>query len=170
MDTQNLKNSNLPQIRVGQGYDIHRLVPGGELVLGGVKIESPLGLEGYSDADVVLHSIIDALLGAAALGDIGELFPDNNPKWKGVESAVMLKDVLAKLKFDNCRIINLDLNIIAQKPRLGNNKNAIRDNIAALLELQSEQVNVKARTKEGLGPVGKGEAIEAMAVVLIEKY
>lgn len=151
------------------GYDVHRLVPGRDLVLGGVNIESTLGLEGYSDADVVLHSITDALLGATALGDIGEFFPNTDPKWKDAESAVFLEEVLAKIKSCDYRIINLDINIIAQQPRLGNIKKAIKDNISALLGLSADRVSVKARTKEGLDAIGRGEAIETMAVVLIEK-
>ncbi len=157
------------RMRIGAGYDIHRLKAGRRLILGGVLIESVLGLDGHSDADVVLHSISDALLGAAALGDIGEHFPDTSPEWKDADSAVMLRQVLDMISEQGYVIQNIDINIIAQEPRLGPAKKNIAANIAALLGLDTSQVSVKARTKEGLGPVGEGRAIEALAAVLIEK-
>ncbi len=154
-------------LRIGMGYDIHRLVSHRRLVLGGIHIESDIGLLGHSDADAVLHAVIDAMLGAAAWGDIGEFFPDTDPRWKDADSTVLLNCIWTKLISHGYRIQNIDINIIAEKPRLGNAKHKIRNNIAKLLGLRIEQVSVKARTKEGLGSVGKGEAIETSAIVLL---
>ena len=156
-------------MRVGIGYDIHRTAAGRRLVLGGIELESEFGLDGHSDADVVLHAVSDALLGASALGDIGDHFPDTAPEWKDADSSVMLARVLALVRDNGFCISNIDINIIAQKPRLGETKAVIRDNIAALLGLDPTHVSMKAKTKEGLGPVGAGEAIEALACVLLEK-
>ncbi len=156
-----------PSMRVGMGYDIHRMVPGRRLLLGGVAIEAPAGLEGHSDADVVFHATADALLGAAALGDIGEHFPDTDPEWKGADSALMLRKVLELIAEHGYVVQNIDINIIAQQPRLGSKKTLIKENIARVLGLDLAGVGVKAKTKEQLGPVGAGEAIEATAVVLI---
>lgn len=155
--------------RIGIGYDIHRLAAGRRLVLGGVEIESPAGLLGHSDADVVLHAAADAMLGAAAMGDIGEHFPDTDPRWKDADSSGLLKHVRELIAERGYFVRNIDVNIIAQKPHLGAVKNHIRENMARLLGLDIERVSVKARTKEGLGPVGAGEAVEASVIVLIKR-
>ncbi len=154
-------------MRIGMGYDIHPTAPGRRLVLGGIDVESELGLEGHSDADVVLHAVADALLGAAAMGDIGEHFPDTSPRWKDADSGVLLGYVCDLIAENGHKVQNVDINIIAQKPRLGGVKEKIRKSTAELLGIDPGQVSVKAKTKEGLGPVGAGEAIEAMVVVLI---
>ena len=155
-------------MRVGIGYDIHRLVPGRWLVLGGVQIPSSLGLRGHSDSDALLHAIADALLGAAGLGDIGEHFPDTDPAYKDADSARLLTAVLAKVRAAGYGPANVDANIIAEQPRLGPYKPAIRERVAVLLGLDPSRVSIKARTHEGLDAVGRGEAIAAQAVVLLD--
>jgi 2-C-methyl-D-erythritol 2,4-cyclodiphosphate synthase len=154
-------------VRVGIGHDTHRLVAGRPLILGGVRIEHDQGLDGHSDADVVLHAVADALLGAAALGDIGDHFPDTDPAWKGLDSGQLLSQVVAWLSRAGWRPANCDLIIHAERPKLGPHKAAIRDNVARLLDLPHETVNVKAKTGEGVGPIGRGEAIACEAVVLV---
>lgn len=154
-------------MRVGIGYDIHQVVPGRTLMLGGVKIEGAWGLKGHSDADVLLHAIGDALLGAVALGDLGEHFPDSDPQWKDVPSAVIVAEILVKVKARGYVPTALDCNVIAERPRLAPHREAIRARIAALLGLALEAVSVKARTHEGLDAVGRGEAIVAQAVVVL---
>lgn len=149
----------------GIGYDIHRLVRGRKLVLGGVVIDSPLGLEGYSDADVVIHAVCDAMLGAAALGDIGEHFPDDDSKWKDISSQVLLEQVAGLTKRKGLRTNNVDIVIVAQVPKLGAKKAEMRDKMAGLLGISPDRVNVKATTTEGLGAIGEGKAIAAHAVV-----
>ena len=156
-------------LRVGSGHDTHRLVAGRPLILGGVRVEHPLGLAGHSDADVVLHAVTDALLGAAALGDIGELFPDTDPANKDADSARFVKEALHCLNRSGWRPVNLDITIFAQEPKLGPVKGRIRDNVAALLGLDVDTVSVKAKTGEHVGHIGRGEAIGCHAVVLIEK-
>ena len=155
-------------IRIGNGYDVHRLVEGRKLILGGVEIESPRGLLGHSDADVLLHAIIDAMLGAAALGDIGQHFPDNDPTLKDIDSGVMLRKINRLLGEKNYRVINVDSIVVAQRPKLAPYIQSMRCRIAELLELDVESVSVKAKTEEGLGFTGSGEGIAAHAVVLIE--
>lgn len=150
---------------LGIGYDVHRLVSGRKLVLGGLAIDFPLGLEGHSDADVVLHAICDALLGAAALGDIGEHFPDSDPQWKDVSSQVLLGHVLGLVKKRGFRVNNVDVVVVAQQPKLGPRKKEMKDKIALLLEVSPGRVNVKATTTEGLDAIGRGEAIAAQAAV-----
>lgn len=150
---------------VGIGYDVHRLVKGRRLVLGGVEIDSPLGLDGYSDADVVIHAVCDAVLGAAALGDIGEHFPDSDPKWKNVSSKVLLEHVVSLAGEKGLKANNLDVVIIAQVPKLGRKKLEMRDVMARLLGISPDRVNVKATTTEGLGDIGEGKGIAAQAVV-----
>lgn len=150
---------------LGIGYDVHRLVSGRKLVLGGLAIDFPLGLEGHSDADVVLHAICDALLGAAALGDIGEHFPDSDPQWKDVSSQTLLGHVLGLVKERGLRVNNVDVVVVAQQPRLGPRKREMKDKIAHLLEVSPGRVNVKATTTEGLDAIGRGEAIAAQAAV-----
>lgn len=155
--------------RVGSGHDTHRLAEGPPLILGGVPIAHARGLVGHSDADAVLHAVTDALLGAAGLGDIGELYPDTDPKWKGADSRLFLAETLAKLNQQGWRIVNLDVTIFAQEPKLGPVKRSIRDSLAGLLGVDVGAVNVKAKTGERVGHIGRGEAIGCHAVVLIEK-
>jgi 2-C-methyl-D-erythritol 2,4-cyclodiphosphate synthase len=157
------------QIRVGSGHDTHRLVGGRPLILGGVRIDHPKGLAGHSDADAVLHAVTDALLGAAALGDIGDLYPDTDPAWKDADSRLFLAESLARLTRDGWRVVNLDVTVFAQEPKLGPVKAAIRDSLAGLLGVPAGAVNVKAKTGERVGHIGRGEAIGCHAVVLIEK-
>ncbi|MFQ5956487.1 MAG: 2-C-methyl-D-erythritol 2,4-cyclodiphosphate synthase [Candidatus Brocadiales bacterium] len=149
----------------GIGYDVHRLVKGRRLVLGGIDIDSPLGLEGYSDADVVIHAVCDAILGAAALGDIGEHFPDDDPKWKDISSQILLEKVADLTKERGLRVNNVDVVIVAQVPKLGAKKAEMKDKMAQLLNISPNRVNVKATTTEGLGAIGEGKAIAAQAVV-----
>jgi len=153
--------------RIGLGYDLHRLVPGRPLRLGGVEIDYDRGLAGHSDADVVLHAVADALLGAAALGDIGELFPDTDPRWAGADSRRLLAEVHRQVVEAGWRLVNLDIVVHAQSPRLGPYKRPMREAIAALVGLPTERVNVKAKSGEGLGAVGRGEAIACHAIVLL---
>ncbi len=157
------------RLRIGQGYDVHALVPGRPLVLGGVRIPHASGLLGHSDADALLHAITDALIGAAALGDIGRHFPDSDPRWRGADSAVLLAGAAGMLAERGWRVGNIDASIIAQAPRLAPFLPAMCERIAQVLAIDPGQVNVKARTGERLGPVGRGESIEAQAVVLIER-
>ena len=157
--------------RIGQGYDIHRLVPGRRLVLGGVEIATAegVGLLGHSDADALLHAIIDAVLGALALGDIGQWFPDDSPEFAGASSRDLLVRVLSDERLTGVRLVNLDCTVIAQRPKLMPYIPLIRKSIANLFGVSSEQVSVKAKTNEGLDAVGCGEAIVAQAVILFER-
>ncbi len=154
-------------IRVGQGYDVHRLVEGRKLILGGVDIPYELGLLGHSDADALLHAITDALLGAAALGDIGRHFPDTDPRYKGADSRVLLRGAVALLKEKGWRPVNVDATIIAQQPKLAPYAAAMVANVAVDLGISPDSVNIKGKTNEKLGYLGRSEAIEAQAVVLI---
>lgn len=154
-------------MRVGMGYDVHRLVPERDLIIGGVKIPYEKGLLGHSDADVLLHAIMDALLGAAALGDIGKHFPDNDPAYKGADSLILLGRVGEILSEEGYVIENIDSTIIAQKPKMAPHIEQMRGNIADTLGLDISRVNVKATTEEGLGFTGTGEGISAQAVALI---
>jgi 2-C-methyl-D-erythritol 2,4-cyclodiphosphate synthase len=156
-------------IRVGSGHDTHRLAEGRPLILGGVSIDHPKGLVGHSDADVVLHAITDALLGAAGLGDIGDLFPDTDPQWKDADSQLFLREALGRLNRLGWRTVNLDVTIFAQEPKLGPVKAAIKTKLADLLGMPPDRVNVKAKTGEKVGHIGRGEAIGCHAVVLIEE-
>ncbi len=155
-------------MRIGHGYDVHRLVEGRDLILGGVKIEHETGLLGHSDADVLLHAISDALLGAAALGDIGKLFPDNDPKYKGADSLLLLRKVGVHLFSAGYKIVNIDATVIAQAPKLSPHIRDMRVNIARALDLDISDVSVKATTEEGLGFSGEKKGIAAHAVCLIE--
>jgi 2-C-methyl-D-erythritol 2,4-cyclodiphosphate synthase len=156
-------------VRVGSGYDIHRLVPGRKLILGGVELDYPLGLLGHSDADVLTHSLCDALLGAIGLGDIGEHYPDTDPTWKDVSSLVLLADVVKKMKDTGFELINCDLTVLAQRPKISPYKAEIRKKIARTLGVSIDRVNLKASTTEGLGCVGREEAIAAMSTVLVKR-
>ncbi|MBH2018213.1 MAG: 2-C-methyl-D-erythritol 2,4-cyclodiphosphate synthase [Burkholderiales bacterium] len=157
----------LPPFRIGEGWDTHALVPGRKLILGGVEIAYTLGLLGHSDADVLLHAIIDALLGAAGLGDIGSHFPDTDVRFKGADSVALLRETGRLLAGRGLRIGNIDSTIVAQSPRLAPHIAAMRLRIAGALGLQEGQVNVKAKTAEKLGPVGQGLSLEARAVALL---
>lgn len=154
--------------RVGQGWDIHRLVPDRPLRLGGVEIPFERGLLGHSDGDAVLHAIADALLGALALGDIGQHFPDTDPRFRGADSALLLGHVLRLVRRRGWRPRNIDVTVLAERPRLAPHAAAMRARIAALLGLDQADVGLKARTMEGLGAIGAGDAIGALAVVLVE--
>jgi 2-C-methyl-D-erythritol 2,4-cyclodiphosphate synthase len=154
-------------LRIGEGWDIHRLVTGRPLVLGGITVPHTHGLLGHSDADALLHAITDALLGAAALGDIGRHFPDTDERFKGADSGVLLAEAARRVREAGYTIGNIDSTVIAQAPRLAPHIPAMVERIAALLGLQPSQVNVKAKTAEKMGPVGQGEAIEARAVALL---
>jgi 2-C-methyl-D-erythritol 2,4-cyclodiphosphate synthase len=156
-------------MRIGMGYDVHRLVVDRKLIMGGVDIPYEKGLLGHSDADVLLHAIMDCLLGAAALGDIGKHFPDTDPKFKGISSILLLKHVGELLNKNEYEIINIDSTIIAQKPKMAPHIPTMIKNIAEALKLDADKVNVKATTEEGLGFTGTGEGISAQSICLIQK-
>lgn len=155
--------------RIGFGYDVHRLVEGRPLILGGVEIPYPFGLEGHSDADVLTHAIIDAIIGALGAGDIGQHFPDTDPKYKGVSSLSMLRTVMDLIKDDGYRLNNLDTTITAQAPKLAPHLSNMRERLAQTLEASVSQINIKATTSEGLGFCGKREGMEAFAVISLVK-
>jgi len=155
-------------IRIGQGYDVHRFKDDGEVILGGVKIDYEKGLEAHSDGDVVLHALADALLGAAALGDIGKHFPDTDPEFKGADSRVLLRHVYNIVKQKQYRLVNADITIIAQAPKMAPHIAAMCENIAADLEVDVDRINIKATTTEKLGFEGRKEGIAVQAAVLIE--
>ena len=155
-------------MRIGHGYDVHRLVPGRDLILGGVKIPYELGLDGHSDADVLLHAVMDALLGAAALRDIGYHFPDTDPTYKGADSMALLKEVGRKIAAAGYRVGNIDVTMIAQRPKLKDYIPTMAKNIAAALGIEGTRVNVKATTEERLGFTGTGEGMSCHAVCLLE--
>ena len=156
-------------LRVGIGHDTHRLCDERPLILGGLRIEHPRGLMGHSDADVVCHALADALLGAAGMGDIGEYFPDTDPQWRGLDSTRLLADVVERIAQLGWHVINSDVIVHAQAPKLGPYKNAIRANLSRILRVDESAVNVKAKTGEYVGPIGRGEAISCHAVVLIDE-
>ncbi len=156
-------------LRIGQGYDAHRFKEGGQLVLGGVAVDYEKSLAAHSDGDVALHALCDALLGAAALGDIGRHFPDSDPSFKGIDSRVLLRAVHAKITERSYSVCNVDLTIVAQKPRLAPYIEKMRETIASDLDISHEAVNVKATTTEGMGFEGRGEGISAYAVALLQK-
>ena len=155
-------------MRIGQGYDVHRLLAGRALVLGGVEIPFDKGLEGHSDADVLVHAVCDALLGAAGLGDIGVLFPDSDPEYKGIYSIELLRRTYKRVCDQGYRLVNLDAVVIAQAPRLGPFREEMRKTIAAALACGTDRINIKATTTEGLGFTGSGEGIAAQCVALID--
>ncbi len=159
----------MTNLRVGHGYDVHRLVDGRPLILGGVKIPHTQGLDGHSDADVLIHAVMDALLGAAALGDIGLLFPDTDPAYEGVSSLKLLQAVGERLGKAGYQIVNIDATVLAERPKLSPYRAAMRDNITHALAIEPTRVSVKATTEEGLGFTGRGEGIAAHSVVLIEQ-
>ena len=154
-------------IRIGQGFDVHPLVPGRRLLLGGVQLEHAQGLLGHSDADVLLHAIADALLGAAGLGDIGQLFPDSDARHRDADSRMLLSDVVARVRQAGWRVGNIDCVVIAQEPRIAPYVDSIRASIATLLHVEPSSVGVKGKSTERLGFVGRGEAVMATAVVLL---
>lgn len=156
-------------MRIGHGYDVHRLTQGRKLILGGVEIEYPLGLLGHSDADVLLHAVSDALLGAAGLGDIGKHFPDTDPAYKGADSGMLLAQVGQKIARAGYRVGNIDVTMIAQRPKLKDHIPQMERNIAACLGIDPGRVNVKATTEEGLGFTGGGEGMACHAVCLLEE-
>ncbi|HEY2882485.1 MAG TPA: 2-C-methyl-D-erythritol 2,4-cyclodiphosphate synthase [Pirellulales bacterium] len=160
---------NTPQIRVGIGHDTHRLAPGGPLHLGGISVPNDRHAVGHSDADALLHAVVDALLGAASMGDIGELFPDTDPRHKGQNSAEMVTTVCDRLRAHDWRIVNVDCIVFLERPNLGHHKIAMRMRIAELLEVPAHNVGVKAKTGEGIDAVGREEAVAAQCVALIER-
>jgi len=156
-------------MRIGHGYDVHKLVEGRDLILGGVKIEHTLGLLGHSDADVLLHAVSDALLGAAGLGDIGKHFPDTDPKYKGADSLELLQVVAVRVKEAGYRVSNIDVTMIAQRPKLKDHIPQMVENIAGAVGIGADRVNVKATTEEKLGFTGTGEGMSCHAVCLLEE-
>lgn len=159
----------MTNLRIGHGYDVHRLVPGRKLILGGVEIPWEKGLLGHSDADVLVHAVMDALTGAARLGDIGKLFPDTDPAYRGISSLKLLGEVGRLLGEKGFSVVNIDTALLAQAPKVAPYKAQMAENIAAALGIEAEQVNVKATTEEGLGFTGGGAGIAAHAVALIEE-
>jgi len=159
----------LSAVRIGEGWDTHALVPGRKLVIGGIEIPYDRGLLGHSDADVLAHAIIDALYGAAGLGDIGRHFPDTDDRFKGANSMLLLAETIRRVREQGWQVVNIDSTVIAQAPRLAPHMDAIRARLAQTLEVMPAQVNVKAKTAEKLGPVGQGLSIEARAIVLLEQ-
>lgn len=155
-------------MRIGMGYDVHKLTENRDLIIGGVNIPYELGLLGHSDADVLIHAIMDSLLGATALGDIGKHFPDTDPKYKGISSIKLLEEVGNLLKKNNYNIINIDSTIIAQKPKMAPHISKMRENMAKALNISVNQINVKATTEEGLGFTGEGKGISAQSICLVE--
>nr|WP_325300450.1 2-C-methyl-D-erythritol 2,4-cyclodiphosphate synthase [uncultured Oscillibacter sp.] len=159
----------MTNLRIGHGYDVHRLVPGRKLILGGVEIPWEKGLLGHSDADVLVHAVMDALTGAARLGDIGKLFPDTDPAYRGISSLKLLGEVGRLLGEKGFSVVNIDAALLAQAPKVAPDKAQMEENIAAALGIEAEQVNVKATTEEGLGFTGDGSGMAAHAVALVEK-
>jgi len=159
----------MTNFRIGEGWDIHALVEGRKLILGGVEIPHTKGLLGHSDADALLHAITDALLGAAAMGDIGKHFPDTDAAFKGADSALLLQEAARRVRAQGFEIGNVDSTVVAQAPKLAPYIGAMRESIARVLSVGVDQVNVKAKTAEKMGPVGEGHAMEARAVVLLAK-
>jgi 2-C-methyl-D-erythritol 2,4-cyclodiphosphate synthase len=155
--------------RIGEGWDVHALVPGRKLILGGVEIPHTAGLLGHSDADVLLHAITDAVLGAAGLGDIGRHFPDTDAQFKGADSSVLLTEAMRRVRERGWELVNVDSTIVAQAPKLAPHMAEINASVAKALGVQPDQVNVKAKTAEKLGPVGMGQSMEARAVALLSK-
>jgi 2-C-methyl-D-erythritol 2,4-cyclodiphosphate synthase len=162
----NVMRESVP-FRIGHGYDLHRLQPGGKLILGGIEVTDTLSPIAHSDGDVVLHALVDALLGAMGWGDIGELFPNTDERWRNSASRVFVEEVFARVHSAGYRVLNCDVTILAERPKLKSFKPAIRDNVASLLHVEPERVNIKAGTNEGCDAIGRGEAIAAHAVLLL---
>jgi 2-C-methyl-D-erythritol 2,4-cyclodiphosphate synthase len=156
-------------IRIGQGYDVHRLIEGRALILGGVTVDHDRGLEGHSDADVLIHSLCDALLGAAGKGDIGRHFPDNDRRYKNIDSRILLREVVGQIAEDGWKVVNADMTVVAQAPRLAPYLDQMKQNLSMDIGVDEQQVNIKATTTEHLGFAGREEGIAAMAVALIER-
>jgi 2-C-methyl-D-erythritol 2,4-cyclodiphosphate synthase len=156
-------------LRIGIGYDIHTLVPGRKLILGGTEIPFSKGLEGWSDADALTHAVMDALLGAAALGDIGQHFPSGEPEYEGISSIVLLEQIVEKLEERGYKVVNIDATVVAEKPRLREYIDDMRHNLSHVLGLDMDRVSVKASTNNGVGDIGRGEGIAAIAVAMIEE-
>lgn len=159
----------MSEVRTGLGWDVHRLSSGRPLILGGVMVPSELGLEGHSDADVLAHAITDALLGAAALGDIGMHFPDSDPRWKGCDSLVFLRHAQQLVEQRGFRLVNVDSTVILERPKLKDYRQPIRDRLAGTLGLDVDRVSVKFKTAEKVGPVGEGRSAEAQAIVTLQR-
>lgn len=159
----------MTRVRTGIGWDSHRLVAGRPLILGGVELEYELGLAGHSDADVLTHAVIDALLGATGGDDIGTHFPDTDEQWRGADSMALLAQVVAEIRASGAQIIHVDTTVVMERPKLAPHRAAIRDSLAAGLGLSAGEVNVKASTGEGLGFVGRGEGVAALAVATVER-
>ena len=157
------------EFRSGIGYDSHRLVEGRELILGGVVIPFEKGLHGHSDGDIVFHALTDALLGAAGLGDIGQFFPPSDPRWKDADSAIFLEHAAAGVRERGYRIVNADVVIVIERPKLAPFRDRIRERVATVLKVDADRINIKAKTAESLGPVGEGLSAEAHAVALIAR-
>lgn len=162
-----MRSTTLPPFRIGEGWDVHALVPDRKLIIGGVDIPYHLGLLGHSDADVLLHAITDAVLGAAGLGDIGNHFPDTDPRFKGADSVVLLSEAVRAVQAQGYTVGNVDCTVVAQAPKMAPHKALMQARIAQTLGVASDCVNVKAKTAEKLGPVGEGKSIEARAVVVL---
>jgi len=156
-------------IRAGMGYDVHRLASGRALFLGGLEIPFSMGLVGHSDGDALVHAIIDAILGAMGEGDIGRLFPDNDPQTRGIRSTELLKDVMARLKKKRLNIVHVDVIVVAERPNLGPHFPAMKNILCPMLGIRRDRLGLKAKTNEGLGPVGRGKAIACWAIVLVGK-
>ena len=169
-DFQNLKNIYKSKMTVGIGFDVHRLVPKRKLYLAGLKIKSPLGTLGHSDGDPVLHSIIDAILGACKMGDIGQIFSDKSKKFKNIRSTFLLKKIIEQIKAENYCINNIDINIISQTPKINKYKNKMLENISKLCEISMSQINIKGKTTEKLGVIGKEKAIACEVITSVIKY
>ncbi len=153
---------------VGLGWDIHRFQAGRPLILGGVEIPHERGLAGHSDADALLHALCDAILGAAGLGDIGQHFPDTDPRWKGAASDVFVRQAVEEIGRRRLRVVNVDATIVTEQPKIGPHRQKIREKVAEILAIDVAAVNVKAKTMEGVGPVGRGEALETLVVVQLD--
>ena len=159
----------MSEIRTGLGWDVHRIAVGRPLILGGVTVPCEFGLEGHSDADVLAHAITDAILGAAALGDIGMHFPDSDPRWKGCDSLVFLRHAKGLVEEEGYRIMNVDSTVILERPKLQYHRDAMRDRIAETLGIERERVSVKFKTAEKVGPVGEGRSAESQAIVTLQR-
>lgn len=162
-------NTGAPEIRTGLGWDVHRLAAGRPLILGGVTVPSELGLEGHSDADILSHAITDALLGAAALGDIGMHFPDTDPRWKGADSLLFLAHAAGLVRERGFALVNVDSTVILERPKLKDYRQPIRESLARTLEIELDRVSVKFKTAERVGPVGERRSAEAQAVVTLSR-